>query len=168
MPTIDPDILRYYNRGREDDRLERGLSFVEFLRTVEVLERFLPPAPATVLDIGGGPGKYAQLLAERGYTVHLLDPVPLHIEQASARLKDFATCTASLGDARAIPHPDNSADVVLLMGPLYHLQSEADRQSCLAEAYRVLKDGGLLFAAAISRFAPALDTLGGTRARTRR
>ena len=139
--------------------MEYGLSFVEYLRTVEVLERFLPDAPATVLDIGGGPGRYAQLLAKRGYTVQLLDPVPLHVEQAQAKLAGFTNSSAQLGDARALPYQDNAADVVLLLGPLYHLQTEEDRRVCLAEAHRVLKKGGLLFAAAISRFAPALNAL---------
>lgn len=54
-------------------------------RTLELLERWLPPAPARVLDIGGGPGRYVAWLAERGYTVQLLDPVPKHVRQARSR-----------------------------------------------------------------------------------
>jgi ubiquinone/menaquinone biosynthesis C-methylase UbiE len=74
-----------------------------------LLERYLPPAPAIVADIGGGPGRYAIWLAERGYHVHLVDPVPLHVEQARGAAHARAgvsLATAELGDARALPLPD--------------------------------------------------------------
>ena len=162
---FDDDILYYYNRGREAERLVSEHSRVEHARTLDVLERYLPDAPATVLDIGGGPGRYAVWLAERGHTVHLLDPVPLHVDQATEALKAHEQATATLGDARALPYPDAHADAVLLLGPLYHLTERADRVKALREVYRVLKSGGLLFAAAISRFSLfieglTLDTLG--------
>ena len=154
---FDDDILYYYNRGREAERLASEHSRVEHARTLDVLERYLPDAPATVLDIGGGPGRYAVWLAERGYTVHLLDPVPLHVDQAQEALQAYEQTTATLGDARTLPYPD--ADAVLLLGPLYHLTERADRLKALREAYRVLKPGSLLFAAVISRFAGFLDEL---------
>ena len=154
---LDENILFYYNRGREQSRLEGDLSRVEYLRTLDVLERWLPQPPATVLDIGGGPGRYAVWLAAQGYTVSLLDPVPLHVEQARAALQGFQDAEAALGDARALPYPDASADAALLLGPLYHLTERADRLQALREAKRVLKPGGVLFAAVISRFASLLD-----------
>ncbi|CAN5830828.1 class I SAM-dependent methyltransferase [soil metagenome] len=157
--SLDENILFYYNRGREQDRLERDLSRVEYLRTLDVLARYLPAPPATVVDIGGGPGRYAVWLAAQGYTVCLLDPVPLHVEQARATLQDFEHAEAEVGDTRALPYPDKSADAVLLLGPLYHLTERADRSKALEEAKRVLKPGGTLFAAAISRFASFLDGL---------
>ena len=73
----------FYDRGDERDRLSTW-SWLEFARTKELLLRHLPPAPARVLDVGGGPGAYAVWLAELGYDVHLVDPVPLHVEQAAA------------------------------------------------------------------------------------
>src|SRR6476619_5016497 len=112
---LDEDVRRYYDVGEEQDRLDRNR--LEMVRTQELLERFLPPPPAGVLDVGGGPGRYSSWLAGLGYDVTLVDPMPLHVEQASA-LGGF---DARLGDARSLDDPDGSADVVLLMGPLYHL-----------------------------------------------
>jgi len=157
--ALDENILNYYNRGRERGRLDRGLSKIEFLRTLDVFARFLPEPPLSILDLGGGAGRYAAVLSEQGYKVSLLDPVELHVEQASEVLKRFPESSVRLGDARALPFETNSADVALLLGPLYHLQDEADRVMVLTEAFRVLKSGGLLFAAVITRFAPAIVAL---------
>ena len=151
--AFDPDIAAYYGRGEEAARL-RTIHRLEGVRTQELLIRYLPPAPARVLDIGGGPGWYAAWLGERGYDVELIDPVELHVEQARA-----AGVRAKLGDARALAAADGSADAVLLLGPLYHLPEPADRRRALSEARRVLRPGGVLAAAAISRFAPTIDGL---------
>src|SRR5687767_4938605 len=78
------DIAAYYAQGLERDRLATGTVALEFARTRVLLERYLPPPPAVVADVGGGPGRYAMWLAKRGYQVHLIDPVPLHVEQARA------------------------------------------------------------------------------------
>jgi len=157
-PQLDPAIAAYYTRFAEEDRHARGLHQLEAHRTRQLIERHAPPAPATVLDVGGAAGAYAFWLAERGYTVHLLDPVPRLIDQARARAVSLHPPLASceVGDARALPYADGSAQVVLLLGPLYHLADPADRARALAEAARVLAPGGLLFAAAITRWAYAL------------
>jgi ubiquinone/menaquinone biosynthesis C-methylase UbiE len=154
MPEFDADITAYYERGDEEGRL-RGWGRLEFVRTQELLERFLPP-PAVVLNVGGGPGAYAAWLAGRGYEVHLLDPVALHVEQARGRA---GLASVEVGDARALPFGDASADAVLLLGPLYHLVEAGDRLRALGEACRVLRLGGLLAAAAITRFAATIDGL---------
>lgn len=149
------EVLDHYGRGIELDRFASGYSRIEFARTKELLERFLPAAPASVLDVGGGPGAYAAWLAQRGYRVHLVDPVPLHVEQAAAR----GGFTAALGDARRLDEADSRYDAVLLLGPLYHLTERAQRIGALAEACRVVRPGGIVAAAAISRFASLLDGL---------
>jgi len=157
---LDPEIVSYYERGEERDRIA-GPS-VERVRTLELLERLLPPAPAVVLDVGGGAGVYAFTLAGRGYEVHLLDPVALHVEQARAaagQQSDAPLAAIEQADARALPRADDSADAVLLLGPLYHLTETGDRARALAEARRVLRPGGVLLAAAISRFASTWDGL---------
>ena len=158
---IDDAIRAYYDLGLEQERLESsGEGSLEWARTLDVLERYLPPAPARVLDVGGGPGAYAVLLAARGYDVHLIDPVPLHVEQATAAAASApAPFTATVGDARSLDEPDASADVVLLLGPLYHLTERADRLSALREVHRVLRSGGIVCAVGISRFASLLDGL---------
>ena len=156
MPELSPEIRDHYADGREQSRLadlERG-GPLEFARTLELLTQHLPPAPADVLDIGGGPGTYARWLMDRGYSVWLIDAMPLHVEQALAQ-----GVAAELGDARTLQHADGTYDAVLLMGPLYHLTERADRVQALVEANRVLRSGGVLLAVAISRYAALLDLL---------
>ena len=83
--------LAHYAEGIEAGRLQHGSGQIEFARTREIVSRYLPPPPAVIFDIGGGPGVYALWLARLGYAVHLIDPVPLHVEQArqaSARQPD--------------------------------------------------------------------------------
>ena len=162
-PRDVDDIVGFYNRGLERDRLGAGQGALELARTLALLERYLPPPPAVVADVGGGPGRYAVLLATRGYDVHLVDPVSLHIEQAreAASKAGTALASAEVGDARAVQLPDASADAVLMLGPLYHLPERADRVRALSEARRVCRSGGVVIAAAISRFASTLDGLRG-------
>ncbi len=105
---------------------------------------------------------YGLPLAREGYSVHLIDPVPLHVDQAreaSALQRDAPLASAEVGDARRLVCDDNSVDAVLLLGPLYHLTSRDDRLQALREAYRVVRPGGVLAAAAISRFASTYDGL---------
>jgi ubiquinone/menaquinone biosynthesis C-methylase UbiE len=155
-------ILEHYGKEfAERDRLEKYAQ-LEFFRTKEIIARHLRKKPAVILDIGGGPGRYALWLAKMGHSVHLIDPVALHVRQA----EDSFHCsgrkpmpTAAVGDARNLQFADGSAAAVLLLGPLYHLVKRADRVKALSEAWRALKPGGWLFAAAISRFASAFDGL---------
>ena len=160
--VIDPAIESHYGTGYERTRLfPGGTPSLEFVRSLELLDRLLPAPPARVLDVGGGPGTYAAPLARRGYQVHLVDPVALHVEQArkTAGREPATTFTATLGDARELPAADGSQDAVLLFGPLYHLTEGADRQRALAEAIRVLRPGGRLLAMAVCRYASLLDGL---------
>jgi SAM-dependent methyltransferase len=160
-PTIDPAIAAHYAEGRpEDSRLRAGPGLVELARTQQIIRRHLSPAPQRILDVGGASGVHATWLAADGHEVHLVDPVPLHVEQATAAGADPAhRFTAALGDARRLDELDESRDVVLLLGPLYHLTDRADRVRALAEAARIVRPGGLVVAAAISRFASLLDGL---------
>ena len=95
-----------------------------------------------------------------GYEVHLVDPVDLHIEQAKAASDQqpaHPIASISLGDARELRFSSGSVDAVLLLGPLYHLIEKSERLLALKEAYRVLRNGGVMVAAGISRFASLLD-----------
>jgi SAM-dependent methyltransferase len=143
----DEALIARYEAGDEDGRMADASNGVEWERTVTLLGRWLPPAPARVLDIGGGPGRYAEWLCDRGYSVTLLDPVPKHVAQAQARGLD-----AVLGDARSLPFEDASAEAVVMMGPLYHLPSAPDRLLALREAVRCARPSGVVVAAAISRW----------------
>ena len=160
--VIDPAIESHYGTGYERSRLfPDGRPSLEFVRSMELLDRLLPAPPALLLDVGGGPGTYAAPLARRGYRVHLVDPVQLHVEQArqAAQASPAAAFTATVGDARELPEPDQSQDAVMLFGPLYHLTDGAQRRLALAEAWRVLRPGGRLLAVAVCRFASLLDGL---------
>ncbi|MFZ0733938.1 MAG: class I SAM-dependent methyltransferase [Candidatus Sulfotelmatobacter sp.] len=155
-------IIRHYDEADESSRLRTGCFQLEQARTRELILRHLPPAPATIVDAGGGAGAYACWLAERGYQVHLVDTVAKHVEQArmaSAQQPDHPLASIEVGDARVLAHADDSVDAVLLLGPLYHLVEREERLACLREALRALRSGGILWAAGISRFASLFDSL---------
>jgi ubiquinone/menaquinone biosynthesis C-methylase UbiE len=148
---ISTEIDEFYTGAAEDKRLTFGLGPLEFERNKELIGRYLPAKNAVVIDVGGGPGVYAEWLAGMGHDVHLIDPVSKHIQQAlkrSAKLKK--PFKALLGEARKLDFNDNLADLVILHGPLYHLQRRDDRIKALKEAYRVLKPNGAMLGFAIN------------------
>jgi len=148
----------YYELGREAERLtETAQGRLEFERTQELLLRHLPTPPATVADIGGGPGRYATWLASLGYQVIHRDIVQLHVQQVRDAAANGLSIEAAVGDARALDLAASSVDAVLLLGPLYHLQRRPHRVQALAEARRVVRPGRPVLAAAISRWATRLD-----------
>ncbi len=96
----------------------KGSGPLELARTQEILTRFLPPAPCSVVDVGGGPGVYTLWLARAGYDVHLVELAPEHVEQArvaSGAQKDHPVTSIQAGDARKLPQVDGSVDAVLLL-----------------------------------------------------
>src|SRR5260221_4735033 len=160
--SLPPEFFEHYASGYEAGRLQGGTSQIEWARTQELVMRYLPPLPAVIFDVGGGPGVYACWLAKQGYEVHVVDATPLHVElarQASAAQPDAPLASIEVGDARRLKRPDESCDVVLMFGPLYHLTERVDRLTALHEAHRVLRSGGLLLAVGISFFTSALDGL---------
>jgi len=160
--SADDPISAHYELGLERDRLfHDGAPRLELTRTLELLDRFLPPAPARLIDVGGGPGAYAAIWARQGYDVQLYDVLDLHVQQArqTAGAQPGNRFTAAVAEARSIPEADASADAVVLLGPLYHLTEQAQRDQALREAWRVLKPGGVVAAVGISRFAALLDGL---------
>lgn len=157
----DDTVRGYYDRFTEERRLSTGVSQLEAARTKALIRRFSPRPPAVVMDVGGGAGAYAFWLANQGYEVHLMDHSPRLVELATDRNATAGGPLASVGegDARALPIADGHVDVVLLLGPLYHLTKKEDRAQALAEAARVLRPGGVLFAACMTRWASLLDGL---------
>jgi len=160
MNLIDSEITNFYTQSSEESRLKIGLGPLEFERNKELISRYLPLSKGLIADIGGGPGHYAQWLASLGHQVILVDPVPKHIQQAEKRSKRSKhTFRCLLGEARALPLEAHSVDVVILHGPLYHLQDYSDRLNVLKEAGRILKMNGVVLGFAITYAASTLAAL---------
>jgi len=152
-----PDIIaRYYDAQSEREWEREKRNPTEFAITRRALAEHLPPPPACVLDCGGGPGRYAIELARQGYEVTLFDLSPKSLQLAQEKAAEANTTLAAYEQGTATDlsrFPDDTFDAVLLLGPLYHLLEEEERQRALGEARRVLKPGGRLFAAFIPRYA---------------
>jgi len=148
----------YNNTHVEVDRLGQHVFQLEKIRAQQIILRYLKPS-MVIGDIGGATGAYSFWLHDMGHRVHLLDPAEFHIETATKiSITDNKPLESiSLGDARALPFDDEKFDLVLLFGPLYHLQEKPDRIKSIAEAKRVLKKDGVLLAATISRYASLFD-----------
>lgn len=145
-------LLRYYADYDEEGRLERDPSHrLEFLSTIRALERFREPS-GRILETGAGSGIYSLYYGRLGHEVLALDIVPKHVERINERIQDLGLSQVSCrwGDARCLDSvPDESYDMVLCLGPLYHLHDEAERKRCVEESYRVLRKGGILASAVI-------------------
>lgn len=155
----ETNVAQHYNQSGFEYELVRLQQYspVEFAATTRYLNRWIPDR-ATVVDVGVGVGHYAELLAQRGCLLYLIDIAQKLLDTTYARLKaakldqqvlgvQQASATQVVGVETAI------ADAVLLLGPLYHLCSLAARQNAVREAARILKSDGLLFAAGINRLA---------------
>ena len=138
------NIEKHYNKHPEDLRLLRRHGIVEFETTMYHLHRYLQPG-MRLLDIGAGTGRYTSALMAEGYEVKAVELVRRNID---VFLKREPTADVVQGDARHMPFlPDASADVTLLLGPLYHLIGFDEKLKALAEVKRVTKPGGLIFVA---------------------
>lgn len=162
MKTIDTAVLAGYNAGIERDRLRAGIGLIEFERTKEILLDELPRAPAVIYDIGGGYGEYSWWLSSLGYEVHLFDLSETNIKlsgELAGEYRGVALKSAMVCDARSIPRPDKSADAILLMGPLYSITEYEERILAIKESCRLLKDGGMLFSAALTPYSVLVSRL---------
>jgi len=159
MKLINPDIDSFYTATSEEGRLQLGLGPLEFERNKDLISRYLPKK-GIIADIGGGPGIYAEWLADLGHEVYLVDPVEKHINQANKRSKQAKKpFKVVLGEAQKLDFPDNFADVAILHGPLYHLQQKKQRINALSEAKRILKSGGIVLGFAINHSASTIAAL---------
>ena len=151
------NILDFYQKYDEDGRMSRRP--LEFARCKEIITRYLSKDKMTILDIGGGTGAFSFWLSEQGHAVSLLDFVPEHIETVHRHEeeKGLRLEASVIGDACCLPFGDNCFDLILLMGPLYHLTQRQDRLKALREAYRVTSPGGTIICETISRFSSLID-----------
>ena len=154
---ISRDIESFYNRVSEENRLNKGMGVFEFERVKSLIEKYIPHPISTIMDIGGGTGKYSEWLAKKGHQVHLIDPVVKHIKIAKNRSDKLKNpYSTHLGESRRLKFPNNYADLIILHGPLYHLQKREDRESSIREAKRILKHNGIILGFAINYTASTL------------
>lgn len=150
-PLISKELEDFYNKASEETRLEKGMGIFEFERIKALIEKQISAPNSTIIDVGGGTGKYAEWLAKSGHKVHLIEPVLKHIKLAEKRAKKLKKpFSVAIGEAKKLPFKDNFADLVILHGPLYHLQKREDRITAIVEAKRVLKKGGIILGFAIN------------------
>lgn len=140
-------IKEYYNHYDEDGRLLKKNRRPEYLLTMEYIEKYLFDG-AKILEIGAGTGRYAVTLADKGYDVTAVELVPHNIEIMKKKVKPEHRITIYEGNAVNLYFLDNETyDIVLLLGPMYHLFTDEDKHSALSEAIRVAKTGGVIYAA---------------------
>ena len=150
-------VIDYYQGYNEDERLVKHP--LEFIRTKDIISRYLSKKSMKILDLCGASGHYSYWLTRLGHKVHLMDISQKHIEEAAKNSEKYHCDLASItiGDARAVNFDNSTFDMVLLMGALYHLHEKEDRILCIKEAYRILNNGGIAVFAYISRHASMLD-----------
>lgn len=140
-------LIDFYNGYDENSRLEPQHGMVEFLTTMRYIETYLRP-DSRVLEIGAGTGRYSHALAQQGHPVDAVELVSHNIEIFRRRTLPEEPVTIAQGNALNLAaFPDNRYDITLLLGPLYHLYTQADKQQAIREAIRVTKPGGVIFAA---------------------
>jgi ubiquinone/menaquinone biosynthesis C-methylase UbiE len=151
------EVQEFYDKNAQNewDRLDRHRT--EFAVTLRALRDYLPHLPSEVLDVGGGPGRYSIAVAKLGHRVTLLDLSEGCLQLAQKKVEEAGVSLAECMRGNAIDlrrFSDGSFDVVLLMGPLYHLLDGESRDRAVKETHRVLRNNGLVFATFITRYAP--------------
>ena len=152
-------IKDYYSHEVEANRLEREPFKLEGIRTKEIIDRYLQKDTMEILDVGGGAGYYSYWLQGKGHRVTLVDlsPTNINLAEKHSEASGISLSKIEVGDSTSLHFSDNQFDIVLVLGPLYHLTDRKERVMALAEAKRVLKPGGLLLSAVISRYASLFD-----------
>lgn len=140
-------IVNYYNKYNEDGRLKRKNRLPEYLITMKYIEKYLKPN-SKILEIGAGTGRYSVALAEKGYDVTAVELVPRNIEIMKKKVKPNHNIKIYEGNACDLSFIESGVyDIVLLLGPMYHLYNEEDKHKAISEAIRVAKKGGIIYSA---------------------
>lgn len=137
-------LEQFYQTHNEYERFAPKSGQVEFLTTVRYVEKYLFPG-AKILEIGAGSGRYSHYFAQSGYQVDAVELLDVNIQHIRAHMKEGETLRIFKGNALNLGFlPSESYDIVLLLGPLYHLYTQKDQLTALHEALRLLKKGGIL------------------------
>lgn len=139
------EIIEYYNNYDEDGRLKRKSHLPEYLTTMRYIEKYLTPN-SKILEIGAGTGRYSVALADKGYDVTAVELVPHNIEIMKKKVKPNHNIEIYEGNACDLSFlGSDTYDIVLLLGPMYHLFNDKDKHKAISEAIRVSKNGGIIF-----------------------
>jgi len=151
---VRDDLLRHYAAADEDRRLTRqNITRIEFDTTIHCLSKYVARAK-NLTELGAGTGRYALHYAQQGVDVTAVELVP-ELAKIMRSKADEAKVRLSIHEANAVAVPfipDRSQDLVLILGPLYHLQDQEDRFAVVSEAARILKNEGIVAIAYISRY----------------
>ncbi|MCL2499644.1 MAG: class I SAM-dependent methyltransferase [Defluviitaleaceae bacterium] len=140
-------IVNHYTNRDEQARFDHKHNLVEFLTTMHYIEKYLTPG-ARVLEAGAGTGRYSRAIADKGYQVESVELVPYNIEVFKSLRTSKQNINITQGNALDLyMFADDTFDITLVLGPLYHLYTEDDKRKCITEALRVTKPGGIIFAA---------------------
>lgn len=140
-------LTEYYSGYDEDSRLRSKHGMVEFLTTMRYIEKYLRPG-MRILEIGAGTGRYSHALAQKGYAVDAVELVQHNIDVFREKTQPGETVTIRQGNAKDLSFfADDTYDITLLLGPMYHLYTVEDQKQALSEAIRVTKKRGIVFAA---------------------
>jgi len=140
-------LIDYYDNYDEDGRLGSRRGSIEFLTTKRYIEKYLKPGDR-ILEIGAATGRYSHTFARMGYTVDAVELLDHHIEIFRKNTNPDDKVTITQGNAMDLSgFQDNTYDITLLLGPLYHLYTQDDKRQAISEAIRVTKQGGVIFAA---------------------
>ncbi|MCL2226100.1 MAG: class I SAM-dependent methyltransferase [Oscillospiraceae bacterium] len=142
-------IENYYCNYDEDGRLGYKWGQVEFLTTMRYITKYLEQTPnAQVLEIGAGTGRYSRTIADMGYHVSAVELVQHNINVFKSQITPTQNISISQGNALDLNMlADNTFDITLVLGPMYHLYTDSDKQQAISEALRVTKFGGIVFVA---------------------
>ncbi len=142
------EILKdFYQNYDEDNRLLSRYGYVEYITTMKYIEKYLKEG-MRILEIGAATGRYSHALARKGYKADAVELVEHNIEIFKRNTQEGEDITITQGNAMDLSHfEDNTYDITLILGPLYHLFTEEDKLKALKEAVRVTKKGGVVFAA---------------------
>lgn len=146
METLEA-MNHYYGNYDEDNRLNYRYGLVEYLTTMHYIRKYLYPG-MYILEIGAATGRYSHALAREGYKVDAIELVEHNIEIFKANTQEGEDVTITQGDAKDLSAlEDDTYDMTLLLGPMYHLFTEEEKLQALSEAIRVTKIGGIIYTA---------------------
>lgn len=144
--STENKIIDFYTNYDEDGRLLRKSRLPEYLTTMRYIEKYLKPN-SKIIEIGAGTGRYSIALAEKGYDVTAVELVPHNIEIIKKKIKPHYNIKIYEGNACDMSAFESETyDIVLLLGPMYHLFTDTDKHKALDEAIRVAKTGGIIYA----------------------